>query len=335
MPMTRPFTEPQRVDVSIVIVNWNSCDYLRKCLATISQYTKSVSFEVIVIDSGSFDGCDEMLRRFYPDVHCIQSRDNLGFARANNRAVRESRGSSILFLNPDTELVSPAVDVMQRILRTADRPGVIGARLLNSDGSLQTSCVQPIPTILSKVLDIDILRARCPRAKLWGAMALYENSREPREVSAVSGACCMIDRDVLDSVGGLSEDYFMYAEDIDLAYKLRRAGYRNYYAPTAVVTHHGGSSSDQMTSAFASVMMPEATWRFFRKTRGLSYAQAFRIAMTVSAAVRLLLLLVVAPLASIRGKRKRWAATSAKWHCVLKWALKRDSVSRQYYSTTA
>jgi GT2 family glycosyltransferase len=323
----------QPIDVSIIVVNWNSREFLRHCIASIHRHAGHLRYELIVVDSGSYDGCGEMLADSYPDVRFLQSADNVGFARANNLAARESVGRSLLFLNPDTELLNPAIDEMFRVLGSRPDVGLVGARLLNSDGSVQSSCVQAMPTVLNKVLDSDLLRSCCPEASLWGTAPLRRAGAGPEEVDAVSGACLMVDREVFTSVGGFSEEYFMYAEDIDLAYKVRRAGRRNHYAPGASVVHHGGSSTEHMTTTFQAVMMPEATWRFFRKTRGLVYAQTYRVAMMASAVVRLTVLLLIAPVAWARGRGSRWKAAGSKWCSVLNWTFNGRRLVSQYYKT--
>jgi GT2 family glycosyltransferase len=316
----------------VVIVNWNSREFLRACLTSLLAHT-TVDLEVVVIDSGSFDGCDAMLREHYPRVRFIQSRENLGFAKANNRAFAESTGECILFLNPDTELIGPAVDRLFAALSASDARGAVGGKLLNSDGSIQSSSIQATPTLLNKLLDLDVLKQRWPQRKLWGMAPLYEKQPQTRIVEAISGACLMVKRDVFESVGKFSEDYFMYAEDVDLAYKIRMAGYENVYVPDATLTHHGGSSSSGSGSTFAAVMMPEATWRFLRKTRGDRYAGWFRAVIAVSAIGRLAALGAVVPLC-VRGSfRQSWQARGRKWLAVLRWALKRDELVKKYYGS--
>ncbi len=315
------------MDLSIVIVNWNSREYLEKCLASIHGNTKGVTFEIVVIDSGSFDGCDQMLRAQYPAVRFLQAAHNEGFAKANNEAFRQTVGNTVLFLNPDTEVVGAAVELLYRRLHALPRSGIVGARLLNSDGSLQSSCIQAIPTILNRVLDSDFLKNRYPTAKLWGMAALFAKGEEAQEVAAISGACLMLRRQTFIEVGLFSEDYFMYAEDVDLCYKALKAGYTNYHVPTAVVVHHGGRSSDQAVSTFSTVMMREATWRFLRKTRGPVYGAGYRLSMFGSAIGRLAALMagrVVLRGADCETSIRTWAA-------VLRWALNREPVVRQYY----
>jgi GT2 family glycosyltransferase len=319
------------VDISIIIVNWNSRVYLEKCIESILAHIGCATYETIVIDSGSFDGCDVMLRENYPFVRFIQSRENLGFAQANNHAFRESIGDSVLFLNPDVELLGPALEPLHGQLMSLQDAGIVGCRLLNSDGTVQSSCIQAMPTILNKVLDSDFLRMTCPKSHLWGMAALFEESVKPREVEAISGACLMVKRTAFEQVGGFSEDYFMYAEDIDLSYKIRKAGYKNYYVPNVSVVHHGGSSSDKGPTAFSAVMMPEATWRFFRKTRGRMYGFGFKLGMLISAVSRLILLALVSPIWLNASRGRRWTSSVHKWVAVLRWSVNRHSLAKRYY----
>jgi GT2 family glycosyltransferase len=319
------------VDLSIIIVNWNSKEHLRKCIASILTYTRMPRYEIVVIDSGSFDGCDQMLRENYPDVRFIQSAANLGFAKANNRAFEATLGECVLFLNPDTECVGPAIDTLCARAMSLPDAGVVGARLLNSDGTAQSSCIQSTPTVVNQLLNSAFLRKLWPRSRLWGNAALYDSTAVAREVEAVSGACLMVRRKTFEEVGRFCEDYFMYMEDVDLSYRTRRAGYRNYYVHDAIVTHFGGISSELAVSAFAAVMMPEAIWRFLRKTRGRAYASAYRLAMLMSAIGRLCVL----TLASISGHRTVAAeASRQKWQAVLLWSLERDHIVSHYYGAT-
>jgi len=316
------------VDLSIIIVNWHSREYLRGCIKSIVANTRKVSYEIIVVDSASFDGCGEMLRDQFPAVHFIQSDENFGFAAANNCGVAAARGEYLLFLNPDTELVGDALDTLWTQSRCLPAAGIVGARLLNADGSVQTSCIQAFPNVLNQLLDSEYLRTRWPTSPLWGTAALYAEGRDPQEVEGVSGACMLVQRATFEQVGRFSEDYFMYAEDMDLSHKIRSAGRRNYYVPTATVVHYGGSSSDRAVSAFAAVMMPEAIWRFITKTRGRLHGSAYRVAMLTSAIGRLCFLTVLR-LGSVR--RDSWEGPSRKWMAVLRWSLRLAAIVPQYY----
>src|SRR5262249_55515178 len=144
-----------------------------------------------------------------------------------------------------------------------------------------------IPTILNQMLDSEFLRARFPTSRLWGMSALFTDQGQSEEVEGISGACLMTKRGVFEEVGSFSTDYFMYAEDMDLCYKIRQAGYNNYYIPEATVIHFGGGSSKKTSSHFSIVLMRESTWKFLKKTRGKLYAMGYRFSMFISALFRL------------------------------------------------
>lgn len=309
------------MDLSIVIVNWNSKDYLQQCIASILHSTSETKFEIVVIDGGSFDGSGEMLKQCYPQVKFIQSDKNLGFAKANNIAFKASSGSHILFLNPDTEVVVPAIDILFDQMKKLSGAGAIGCKLLNADGSVQTSCIQSFPTILNQLLDSEFLRALFPKSRLWGMASLLGATNGPAAVEVLSGACIMMRRSLFEEIGQFSEDYFMYAEDIDLCYKVRQAGYENYYIPTATVFHFGGGSTQQRPSDFAVVMMRASVWRFLRKTRGEMYGSGYRYSMLISAIGRIVCLLVLLPHYLVRGRLASWKSSARKWWVISVWSM--------------
>jgi len=307
------------VELSIIIVNWNSACFVRECLRSIRRHASEFSYEVIVIDNASFDGCDKVLREETPEGIYLQSDTNLGFAKANNRAFQISHGENLLFLNPDTELVGSAIPSLLKALQLP-QAGAAGARLLNSDGSLQMSCIQSFPTVLNQVLDSDFFRAHFPRSSLWGTKAFYSPSRQPEIVEVISGACLMVKRSVFEAVGGFTEKYFMYSEDLDLCFKIRRAGYRAYYQPEAEVVHHGGTSTSQAKSNFSNVMMRESVYRFLRLNQGALSAALYRAGMTGTAILRLLCAL---PASVFAGRRivRHGAGSFRKWRAILRWSL--------------
>ncbi len=316
------------MNVSIVIVNWNSKDMLRACITSLLRETQDLLYEIIVVDAGSFDGCGEMLAAEFPRVRFFQINANVGFARANNLAFAHTRGEYVLFLNPDTELIGPAVQTLYRAVCGLPQSGAVGAKLLNSDRTLQTSCVQANPTILNQVLSSDILRRKWPDSKLWGMSALFTNTTDPQPVEAISGACLMTSRAAFERVGRFSEDYFMYAEDIDLSYKFRAAGLLNYYVSEAVVLHYGGSSSNQAPSSFAVVMAVESMWRFFRKTRGTAYALLYRASLLGPALGRILI--GFAAYFFFPPSRSQSIAICIKWGAILRWSLGVNDSARRF-----
>jgi GT2 family glycosyltransferase len=309
-------------DLSIIIINWNSANFLRRCLASVYANAEDLTFEVFVVDNASFDGCEEMLTKEFPDAKFIQSTENIGFARANNLAFKHSCGRNVLFLNPDTEIVGPAIQAMLSFLDSTAEAGIVGCKLLNSDLSIQTSCIQPFPSILNQVLDTKYLSPMFPRASLSGRRPLHENDDRPAVVEVISGACLMIRRNVFGKVGLFTPDYFMYAEDCDLCYKAKQAGWKAYYLGRTVVIHHGGRSSElKSESNFASVMMRQSLLRFMRERRGRVYAALYRVTMALVALCRLFLLGALMTFTGGRLWHQTMSRAFKKWAKVFGWAI--------------
>ena len=312
------------MDLSIIIVNWNSKDYLRACLTSLYRHRPKAAFEVIVVDGASFDGCGEMLAGEFPSVVFVQSEKNLGFGWASNLGARHAQGSNLLFLNPDTAFLENSIDPLLQRLAMLPEAGVVGCRLLNSDRSLQTSCVQSYPTVINQVLDAEFLRRRFPRLRLWGIAALYSDAIEPSEVETISGACMLVKKKAFEAVGGFSENYFMYGEDLDLCFKLKRAGFRVYHVPETSIVHHGGGSTKTSAGSFSDVMMRESMFRFMRFNRGALSADLYRAAMAATSLVRLSLIL---PLLAIPKNcvLQHGEDSLRKWRAILRWSCGLES----------
>jgi GT2 family glycosyltransferase len=312
------------IELSVIIVNWNSKDFVRGCLSSLYANCKSVSFEAIVVDGGSFDGCGEMLAAAFPSAKFVQLEKNVGFAKANNFAVHHAGGRRLLFLNPDTELLEDSVQVLMEQLKALPKAGAVGCRLLNADRSLQLSSVMAFPTVLNQVINSDYLKTRFPNWKMWGIAPLFDKSRTPAAVEAISGACMLVDRKIFESVGGFTEEYFMYGEDVDLCFKISKAGYSVYHVPGTVMVHFGGGSSGQAKSNFSNVMMRESIHLFLRRSRGVLSAAVYRAAMAVSSVVRLALILVLLPFSRDRVVR-HGGGSLRKWFSILRWGLGLES----------
>ncbi len=307
------------MDVSVIIVNWNSKEFVRQCLRSLYRHVTTTSFEVIVVDGASFDGCDVMLATEFPDARYVQSAANVGFARANNLGATQARGRYLLFLNPDTELLDDALSLLLGRLRSLPNAGAVGCRLLNRDRSLQTSCVQAFPTVFNQIVDSEFLRARFPRWSIWGTAAFVATGFSPAPVQAVSGACILISRARYDAIGGFSEHYFMYGEDLDLCYKVHRSGAIVYYVSEVAIVHFGGGSSTQVASAFSNVMMRESVCRFVRHHHGWLAAFAYRVGMTITALLRLA---AIGPMMLLGNSVVRHGSGSwTKWVAILGWSI--------------
>lgn len=307
------------VDVSIIIVNWNSKSFLRTCLRSLSTHVVNLKYEIIVVDSGSFDGCDEMIDAEFPTVHFIQSLKNIGFSRANNLGALSAKGKTLLLLNPDTEIFPGTIQKLFTHLVSRPKVGAVGCRLLNTNGSTQATSILNFPTILNRTLDSDYLRKRFPNSSLWGTAALNSGTDEFFEVEAISGACILVKNACYREIGGFSETYFMYCEDIDLCYRLKIAGYAIHFIPNYSLIHHGGGSSQIAPSNFSTVNMRISCYRFLYTHRGICSAYIYRISMGLSSIVHIFSI----PLLLLFGNRfvRHGPASICKWLAVLKWSV--------------
>jgi GT2 family glycosyltransferase len=305
------------MDISVIIVNWNSRVYVQQCLTSLFAHYRGDELQVIVVDSASFDGCGEMLARDFPSVQFIQSPHNIGFARANNMGARYATGSYLLLLNPDMEFIEDSLSILRSYLESLPGADAVGCRLLNRDRTLQISCVQSFPTFTNQLLGSRLLQRWFPRSSLWGISALYRSI--PSEVEMLSGACILLRRDCFDHVGGFTESYFMYAEDLDLCFKLHRNGYKIFHVPATSIIHFGGGSTGKAASNFSAVMMRASLYHFMHLHHGIVAALAYRTSMAISAALRLSL---IGPVTLIAPKHfPHSAASFHKWLAILQWSF--------------
>lgn len=310
------------LDLSIVIVNWNSKQFVEQCLMSIQANVKFVRYEIIVIDNASYDGCEEMLKSRFPDITFIQCVKNLGFASANNLAYGRSCGHNVLFLNPDTEILGSAIQTLLDTLRSIPDAGVVGAMLLNSDRTLQTTCITALPSILNQALASNYLRQHFPGWRIWGMRPLYSKNQHVSSVEAISGACMMAKRNILNQIGCFTSDYFMYAEDADLCAKVTKTGAKIYYVPQAVIMHHGGgSSSSHSESNFSSVMQRESLAKFFVLHHSRTYSFMYRVSTAVVSLCRLTLILASLPVMVCVKGYQFWSNRTRKWSAILFWSL--------------
>ncbi len=230
--------------LSIIIVNFNAGAFLRKCIASIYAETTETSFEIWVVDNNSRDDSVAMVKRDFPAVHLIENAQNVGFARANNQAIAQCAGDYILLLNPDTVLLSAALDKMVRFMDENPRVGVAGCKVLNPDGSLQLACRRMIPTPSVAFFRMTGLSRLFPRSTVMARYNLtYLDENEVNEVDAVSGAFLMVRREVLATVGGLDDNFFLYGEELDFCLRVKRAGLTVMYYPNAQIIHYKGECS--------------------------------------------------------------------------------------------
>jgi len=257
---------PEEYQLSIVIVSWNVRDLLRDCLHSIEQTQGDLAVETIVLDSASTDGSPEMVATEFPQVALIAATENVGFPRGNNMGIAKAHGRYILLLNPDTILHGNALANMLDYLENQLDVGVVGPQLLNEDGSVQSSR-RRFPTLTTAFFESTWLQSYAPKQILNSFYALDIADDQTADVDWVMGACLMTRQEIARTVGGLDEGYFMYSEELDWCRRMKMAGWRVVYLPTAQVTHYQGKSSEQVV-AQRHIYFNRAKLRYFRKYHG-------------------------------------------------------------------
>ncbi len=297
------------VELSIIIVSWNVRDLLAACLSTIESERRDLSLEVIVVDAGSNDATAEMLRDDFPGVLLIDRDDNVGFPKGNNIGIKSAKGHFILLLNPDTEVVGGALEKMVGFLDSNPDVGAVGAKLLNPDGSIQSSR-RRFPTLLTAIFESTWLQPLAPR---W-LMKRYYAGDLPNDtvvdVDWLTGACLMVRKEVIDQIGLMDEDYFMYSEELDWCRRIKYAGWRIVYVPTAEILHHVGKSSEQAVVQ-RHINYQQAKLRYFRKYHGPHATNFLRLVLITNYCWQLAIELFK----GIVGHKRtlRWQRVQAYW----------------------
>ena len=277
------------VDISIVIVSWNTCDLISDCIKSIFAVTKGVAFEIIVVDNASSDNTVTSLRKQYPQITVIAQNTNDGFSKANNVGIKASHGRNVLLLNPDTFLKEDAISMMSKFLDDNSAYGAVGCRLLNRDGSIQYQCARTYPTAWNQFCFLSMLEKLFPKNRLFASVELkYWDHRESRDIDCISGACICSTKRVLSDLNGFDENIFMYTEDVDLCYRIRMAGLRiRYLADSSIFHYHGASSIKQTLNYFSLLKQKDSQIYFLKKHKGLMTACTYRVAVFVGALIRI------------------------------------------------
>lgn len=292
---TPPSLQKRLKTLSIIIVNWNTRELLKKCLTSIYTYPPEEDFEIWVIDNASTDGSSHMVKQDFPAVRLIENKHNPGFAQANNQGIRQSRAEFVLLLNPDTEILPGALTTLVEFMKTTPKAGASGARVLNPDKSLQTSCY-PFPTLLREFW-------RLFHMDLFWPLGVYDMHRWPfanRKVDVLLGACLLVRMEVLEDIGLMSEDYFMYTEEVDLCYRIAKSNWDNYWVPKARIIHYGGQSTRQVSRQMF-IHLYKSKVLYFKKHHGPASAFIYKLILLLASLSRLAL----SPLALLFRSSKR------------------------------
>lgn len=274
------------IDLSIVIVNWNTRDLLAQCLHSVYNTTSNLDFEVIVVDNASTDGSLEMVRQEFPDVSLIANTENLGFAKANNQAIRRSQGRYVLLLNSDAFVRENTIECMIDFMDGHPEAGMAGCKLLYEDGRLQPSC-STFPTLFTEFCIATGLDKLFPKSPLFGKYRMtYWDFDDVREVDVVLGAFMLVRATATDEVGLMDERYFMYSEEVDWCYRFKEKGWKIYFYPDVEAVHLWGSSTKQVEVEML-MQLYRSRVEFFRKFHGKRSATLLKVIIGLNCLLRI------------------------------------------------
>lgn len=259
-------------DISICIVTYKARDYLRECLLSIEKNTRRFQYEVIVVDNGSQDGTIEILEEEYPTVGIVLNEVNAGFTRPMNQALKMSSGRYLLQLNPDTDVLPDALDILVAFMDEHPEVGICGPKVLNRDHTLQKSCRRGESRPWAVISHFLGMAKLFPEKKIFGEYQLtYMDEDETHKVAGVAGSCMLIRRDVIDQIGYLDERFFAYQEDADFCFRAREAGWKVYYYPKAQIIHYGGQGGSRVHPYRSIYEWHRSYWLFYRKNLAKDY----------------------------------------------------------------
>ncbi len=257
------------MDLSIIIVNWNTREFLSDCLHSVLESLDRIEAEVIVVDNASTDASVETVKKYFPWVKLIENTDNRGFAAANNQGFLHAAGRHVLLLNSDTVVHG---DVLARSVQYLDERtdvGMMGCRVLNDDGSTQMTCSQ-FPTFMNLLLQT--LGVNRLGGSFFSRYQMLDwNRDDEREVEVISGCYLMVREDVIHDIGALDEDFFCYGEETDWCRRCAKAGWELRFAPVGEITHFG-SGATRKVNHLRDLMLTEGTIRLHRKHVGTANA---------------------------------------------------------------
>lgn len=265
------------MDISIIIVNYNVKFFLEQCIRSVLQAKDGLNIEIIVVDNHSIDGSVQMIKEKFPEVILIENQKNQGFSKGNNQGIKIAKGKYVLLLNPDTVLQEDTLVKCFQFMETHSDAGALGVKMFDGKGNFLPESKRSFPTPAVAFYKIFGLSKLFPKSKVFGKYHLgYLDNNETHKVDVLSGAFMFIRKEVLEKIGGLDEDYFMYGEDIDLSYRITKAGYNNYYFSDTSIIHYKGESTKKSSVNYVIVFY-KAMVIFADKHFSATYAKIFHL----------------------------------------------------------
>lgn len=256
-------------DLSIIIVSYNTADFLKECIWSIKKNTKNLNYEIIVVDNASSDNSLDMLKKNFPDVIVIKSRENFGFSKANNLGVKKSKGRYVLFLNPDTVVYKDSLLGMVKFMDEQKDTGAATCKLVIPGGRFDDAAHRGFPNPWNSFSYFSGFSKLFPKSRLFGGYNLgWMDLSKTHEIDACAGAFMVVRREAGEKIGWWDEDYFFYGEDLEFCFRLKEEGWKIYFVPSISVLHYKGVSggikkiSNRITTANLETKKRVTNWRF-------------------------------------------------------------------------
>ena len=267
-------------DVSIVTVSWNVKKLILECIQSVYEKTESYSFEMIIIDNDSKDGTPEIIEKKFHEIKLIKNNYNAGITVANNQGIKASKGRYICFLNPDTHLINNAIDLLVKYLEENTSVSAVGSQSINPGGVLEENCRKGSMSIWTEFLDMTTLTARFPKNRIISRHRLgYWDHMSIRSVDHIAAECFIVRKNLLNQIGVMDEQFFMYGDDTDFCRRIKNSGGEIIYFPHAKIFHHKGSSSRQNNEI--QIIAKGSYYKYFSKHHGIFYASCYRFTVGV------------------------------------------------------
>lgn len=306
------------MELSVVIVNWNTRELLRNCLCSLEENIDKSQVKVIVVDNASKDRSSEMIETQFSWVRLIKAGGNIGFGKANNLTKQYADTKLVLFLNPDTIVLSDSIAKMVDYMQSNQAVGALGCKMKYPDGGVQTLGIQWFPSPFTELISMLFITQKT-EAKFKSCLP-YIDPNKNSEVSKLYGGCLMVRTSVLDQVGWFDERFFMYLEDVDLCRRITDAGWKLYYLSDAEIIHICGGAGGEASTNFSILMTCESTLKLMHKYYGNLGALLFKIVIFVGSIFRLLILSIL-KLVLFLFKKDYHPHTYHKYIAMLKWCL--------------
>ncbi len=318
------------MDLTIIIVNWNTREMLKNCLESIMGSKRIQKIRIIVVDNASKDGSREMVETLFPEVKLINSGGNIGFGKANNLAIQQANTPFLFFLNPDTMVMEGTMEGMVEFMRSHPTVGAMGCKItyppaqtktVGTDGDAHTLEMQWVPSPLKILFKMLFLSDKM--IQKFKKYLPYKNPHESGYVSFLAGACLMMKKEVLEQIGCFDERFFMYGEDYDLCRRIKDAGWQLYYMSEVKIAHYVGGASQKTTSQFSTLMMCQSISQLMEKYHGQVGKSLYRVVIFFGSCFRLFILinLIILSGVGVLHHEESYKEAFSKYFHMFKWSI--------------